>query len=694
MVCAVSFLLPALSQVPLLLAQNGKVAVLNKVVQIRRLSAEQAARKLPVRVRGIVIDDIPTPDFFIHDGESGIFVKGYSQTNGPHPHLGDLIEVTGYSNSGDFAPVIIETGVKILRQAPAVPPLQLKLPAPKLWDFNAISTGVEDSQWGSIEGIVRTVAVDNRSWKETVLAMTVKSSQGTIEVRVPLLDAASLHQNYASMVDSTIRITGVCGTIFNNQRQLLGVLFYVPRMQFIEVLSSASRIPISNLMQFHPAPGETHRVRVRGIVSFQIPGKNIFIQEAGHGARVVTSERTPLHLGDIVEVLGFPAVGESSPVLEDATYRVIGHDQPPSPVVTGSSQLFDMHYDGLLVTVHGRVLRKTTFTSGKAGILVDSGDRVIEAQVDANNAAYRELQPDAKVAITGICLVRNGGLWRTPESTQLLVRSAGDIQVLELPSWWTARHIFWLLVITFSALVLAILWVAILGRRVRAQMEVIRQKLKRGAVLEERHRIARELHDTLEQDLVGITLHLDLAADRFKDDPDVAWHALQMGQKMSRHSMIEARRSVWGLRSEWLEKGDLLTALRESTRPHRTEDAEVVIHSSGVPRRLDRSVEMNLLRIGQEAIVNALKHANAKKIVLTLEYHSDRVKLSVADDGCGFIQDQRSFVNGGHFGLLDMKERARSLGCDLLVNSSIGGGTRLEVVTEVKIEAAAQSGSD
>jgi len=103
--------------------------------------------------------------------------------------------------------------------------------------------------------------------------------------------------------------------------------------------------------------------------------------------------------------------------------------------------------------------------------------------------------------------------WRIPQSFRLLLRSPQDVTVLRSPSWWTLRHTLWVLGITASILLIVLAWIVVLGRRLREQMEIIRQKLRSGAVLEERNRIARELHDTLEQELAGITMQLDLAVD-------------------------------------------------------------------------------------------------------------------------------------------------------------------------------------
>jgi len=278
--------------------------------------------------------------------------------------------------------------------------------------------------------------------------------------------------------------------------------------------------------------------------------------------------------------------------------------------------------------------------------------------------------------------VRSGGLWQIPESIRLLLRTPQDVIVVRTPSWWNLRHTLWLLGIMAIVLLMVVAWVVVLGRRLREQMAIIRQKLRSSAVLEERNRIARELHDTLEQELAGITMQLDLAVDCLRRAPRVAQQALETARNMSRHSMIEARRSVWDLRCQLLEDGDLVYALSQiidSIAPRDRVHVESSIH--GIPVRLARPVEMNLLRIGQEAVANAVKHGHAKQISVELRYAPESVCLTVNDDGDGFAADQGSPT--GHFGLLDMRERAQSMGSQLIVESARGRGTCISVDVRV-----------
>jgi len=232
----------------------------------------------------------------------------------------------------------------------------------------------------------------------------------------------------------------------------------------------------------------------------------------------------------------------------------------------------------------------------------------------------------------------------------------------------------WLLGITVGILVAVTAWVVLLGKRLREQIFITRQKLKHSAVLEERNRIARELHDTLEQELTGITMQLDLATDCFQQAPRVAQQALVAARDMSRHSMIEARRSVWDLRCQLLEHGDLVSAIPQVVEAlFSREHGRINVTITGTPVRLPIQKEMNLLRIAQEAVANAVKHGCAQQVNIELLYTPTSVLLKVIDDGCGF--PSLEVVRAGHFGLLDMRERAHSMGSHLNIESAAGSGT-------------------
>jgi signal transduction histidine kinase len=206
-----------------------------------------------------------------------------------------------------------------------------------------------------------------------------------------------------------------------------------------------------------------------------------------------------------------------------------------------------------------------------------------------------------------------------------------------------------------------------------------------GAVLAERTRIAREIHDNLAQEMTGISVQLEVVARKMSPEAD-ARTDLDRARLQVRHGIAEARRYVWDLRSPALENNDLPTALSETARRLTNETAiQAQVEVNGTFRPLPRLVEDNLLRIGQEAINNAVKHAEAQRIFVNLVFDARRVQLSVRDDGRGFDNQVADNGRAGHFGLIGMRERAEQIGGTLSIHSTEGSGT--EIVADVPISS-------
>ena len=205
-----------------------------------------------------------------------------------------------------------------------------------------------------------------------------------------------------------------------------------------------------------------------------------------------------------------------------------------------------------------------------------------------------------------------------------------------------------------------------------------------GAVLAERTRIAREIHDNLAQEMTGISVQLEVVARKMPPEAETAMTYLDRARQQVRHGIAEARRYVWELRSPTLENNDLPAALAETARRFTHETAiQVQVEVNGTFRPLAHAVEDNLLRIGQEAINNAVKHAHAQRILVNLVFDTRRVQLIVRDDGRGFDNQAARNEKAGHFGLIGMRERAEQIGGTLSIQSINGSGT--EVVADVPI---------
>ena len=200
------------------------------------------------------------------------------------------------------------------------------------------------------------------------------------------------------------------------------------------------------------------------------------------------------------------------------------------------------------------------------------------------------------------------------------------------------------------------------------------------AALRVLNRVAREIHDTLAQNIGAISVHLELVRPEARNLGESAQKHVQTAHKLARTALSDARDSIWNMRSQVLEKHDLAGAL-ERVITQLTEDTgiEHTVTIEGSRRRLPPMVENNLLRIGQEAVTNACKHGGPKNIAVEITYQKRRTQLVIADDGCGFAPAQLPPDSKRSFGLMGMKERVELLGGKIDIQSEIGKGARVWV---------------
>ena len=206
-----------------------------------------------------------------------------------------------------------------------------------------------------------------------------------------------------------------------------------------------------------------------------------------------------------------------------------------------------------------------------------------------------------------------------------------------------------------------------------------RKRAEEASILEERNRMAREIHDTLAQSFTGILVQIGAAMQVLADDTDATQAHLEIIDELARIGLAEARRSVTALRPQLLEEGDLHSALhRLVTQMRATADTALIYEITGTAYGLSAEVENNLFRIGQEALTNAIKYANASEIQVKLAYEATQCSLHIKDDGIGFGVGSIPPIEG--FGLLGISERAERIGAQLTIHSQPGHGTEIIVI--------------
>jgi signal transduction histidine kinase len=213
--------------------------------------------------------------------------------------------------------------------------------------------------------------------------------------------------------------------------------------------------------------------------------------------------------------------------------------------------------------------------------------------------------------------------------------------------------------------------------RARAENAALLVKAREAAALEERQRLAREIHDTLAQGLTGVVTQLEAAEAALGDRPEAARGHLDTARRLARESLGEARRSVNALRPGPLEDGRLVDAITAVAGDwSRASGVPATVTSVGEARPLPSETEVALLRVAQEALANADRHAAASAVALTLAFGDGQVSLDVTDDGLGFDPAVPRSGNGsGGYGLTAMRERVAALRGSLDVESGPGQGT-------------------
>lgn len=654
------------------------VTLLTNVGQIRTLSPGEAARKYPIKVKAVVTSYYQDKfgNLFVQDSSGGIHVDLQEQKM--TLHVGQLVEAEGVSDPGLFVPNIHVTRLRVIGQGP--------LPEPAPASFDQLISGQAACQWVEVAGTVRSASVDRDRER---MEIDILTGGHRLIARVNDFDRSI---NYSDqLVDARVHVRGVCATLFNNTRQLLDIRLLVPGMAQIVVDEPAPRepfalpvCPISSLLRFAPGNPPGRRVRVQGVVTYQQPGHALFIRDATQALLIETSQNLPVQPGDCVDVVGFPASGEWTPMLQDAVFRKLNAALPAPPVRLTAAQALAGTNDQDLVQIDATLLERVSYSAEEL-LVLQSGEFTFNAllKTEPGNAEPALFQNNSRIRATGICQVDAASLhWpeqRLPQTFHLLLRSPADLSILSNPPWLTQAHLMWVLRVMLVILFLGLVWVWILRRQVRQQTKMINQNVRQQAILQERHRMAREIHDTFVQSFAAISLQLESLRNKPPFQGGPLAQPLALTHRLARESLVEARRSIWALHQDSLPEASLPALLAASLKT--IAEGTGIRHSFQVKGEFDSlppDIESNLLYIGREAIINAVKHAKPGQITLELGRDARSVSLQVRDDGLGFDAGNTSAgkaADSGGFGMICMRERAAQIKAALLVQSQPGKGT-------------------
>jgi signal transduction histidine kinase/DNA-binding response OmpR family regulator len=469
-------------------AAGQSLPVLTTTHAAHNLTVEQAARQYPVRLRGVITvydqySEPQNPSLFLNDPSGAISVRLPSPSKVPLA-VGQLVEVSGISANGNFAPIVLATSVTIVGTAP------LPANAPRVTRSQMLS-GAVDGQWVEAEGVVRNVFRKGQR-----LHLELGLSDGLIIATT----ADQATENYGNLVDARVILRGNAVPRFNHQRQMTGAALMFPGRAQLHVEETAPAdpfalplSPINRLLLFTPRHALMHRVHLRGTVTLAWPGHQICIQQEAHGLCAQTDQMDQVNAGQVADVIGFPAIGAFTPTLTHAIYRATPSVLALAPQPVTADEVLQTDYDSRLVSLQGQLIGSDDL-AGSPNIIISSGKHVFYAVLspDSNVLDLPDWSKGTMLSIVGVCSLigapNSSGDgheqgFAEAQSFRVLLRSPADVTVIKRPAWWNPAHALTTLGIGVMLCAGFFVWTISLRRRVREQTQTIREQLLEAARL-------------------------------------------------------------------------------------------------------------------------------------------------------------------------------------------------------------------
>ncbi len=662
---------------PCALLAQGRV--LTTALEVRALTPTEAASGIPAQLRGVVVFIESPSSVFLQDDTSTTFFRMPART--PPPAVGDEIELKSKTRLGLYLPGLDDSTIRVLgrRELPPGIPAQ----------FDDLYFGRYHYQRVTVEGIVRSVQpVDAR---KSLLRLAMGSR--VIEVRVEAPPASE-----RTLVDHRVRITGLAAGLINTPRRQL-VQPYLRVINWAEVVvvaaappaAEAPQVSAEDLLAFRVTGLGEQRVRLEGVVTATLGRDQVFLEQGAMAFAVRLGQPTPLTPGDRVTVVGFPSMEQFSASVVDA--EVLGRTPGTAPAALDVATLDELYgqrgdplpgkHDGRLVRIVGTVRDSFKAEDGTT-VLLQGDQRTIQARLPDGAAIP---VAGAVVRLTGIfqvdTAVSGPGFRSDPGLVSLRAVLPSGLEVLRTPSWWTPRRLSTVLAALAGLTLLAGGWIAILRRQVRRQTSALRHRIEAEAALQERHRIAREFHDTLEQELAGVSLRLDALATRVEDEKGK--NLIGASRNLVTRIQVETRDLISDLRDPAETAGDLLAALESvAMRANADEDVVVRIAAASALPPLPAGTVHDLRMIAREAINNARKHGRATHVTVQVETVAHQLTMRVVDNGCGFESATALETKRGHFGCAGMRERGRKIDAEITWRSTLQKGATVAVVVPIR----------
>jgi signal transduction histidine kinase len=650
--------------------------VLTSAGQVRRLKPDQAQRAIPTKIKGVVIAE-NWDSLVLQDATGGVFVHWNSDTIANRPHVGELWEIEGKTDPGDFSPVVFASKAKFLQNVPLPEPIR------PTWD--QLMNGSLDAEYVEIRGVVTGIS----KYEMTLLTPDGKVTvEGNNERPLPELPASA---SASTLVGSVVRMRGCFTADWDWQTsQVNGGRFELyPAM--IEVEESAPPEPFAmpatkaaDLLRFNARASALQRTKVSGQIIYARPGE-YFLLDDQTGIRVHAAAAESLRAGDLIEAVGFPRLGGPSPDLQCAQIKVTGRAALPEPVLVAETNLMDRLHDSTLVRMEATLISDTVHQD-KRVLELQSGAQRFAAILKSDPRTWSMYLPGSRLRLTGVYASEEtepagGELY----PFEILLNNAAGITLLQQPSWWTVQRAVTIAAALASVLGIAFIWITLLHRKVeqrtaQLQQEIeTRQRVEQYRMVEqERTRVARDLHDELGAGLTELGILGELG-NNAAIPPDEKNRYLQQLTGLTRNLVAGLDEIVWATNPHYDSLASMVT--------YYSFFADRFLKLAGIACRLrvpenfpeypvNSQIRHGVFLAFKEALNNVVRHAQATEVELKIQTDGDDLVISIRDNGRGMAPGVAAAP--GTDGLSGMRERLQQFRGSCRITSNPGEGAIVE----------------
>jgi signal transduction histidine kinase len=649
--------------------------VLTSTIQVRRLNPEQARNHIPAKIQGVIIA-AETYSLVLQDSSGGVYVHWNSGDIVNRPRIGELWEIEGTTDPGDFAPVVFASKAKFLKR--------VMLPEPIRPTWDQLMNGSLDAEYVELRGIV--AAVSSRR-------MTLLTADGEVKIEGneserPLVQLPAAISNSAA--GSLVRLRGCFTAVWDwNTRRVIGGRFFLyPATAEVEEPCppdpfSISTTPTMDLLMFNSRASALQRTKVAGQILYARQGE-YFVLDGKTGIRILPAESEQLHPGDLIEAVGFPKLGGPSPLLLEARVCKTGHELLPEPVRISESDVLDRSHDSTWVELDATLIHDT----------IHGDERVLELQSGAQRfAAVLKSYPKTRTIYSPETRLRLTGVYASEEPElggaalypfEILLNNGLGLVVLQRPPWWTVRRAIAVSTILAGVLLAAFVWITLLRRKVeqrtaqwQKEIEARQMVEQHRAIEQERTRVARDLHDELGAGLTELGILGELGNNPVIPAEEKG-NYLQQLAALTRTLVTGLDEIVWAINPHYDSVASLATYFSFF--------ADRFLKLAGIPCRLQMSEQFpecplnSQIRHGiflafKEALNNIVRHSGASEVELKMETLDHELMISIHDNGRGVVLDGETLTGDG---LVGMRQRVQQLRGSCRITSRPGEGTTVE----------------